>query len=301
MIRQIIATLILATLGLIHTRTATAQTTPNTFREGDTVCQTGLHPNSTVGLGSSQVAKTLFSDSCGLLRINLGPTFSSNLKVNNTTIDQTSNLTYKCLNGTPKYGSGIPAPTNYQTTGKNITLHLIPTNTNGANKANFVSYNAPLTKTYKANACGVIAIKKPLVPFTTTSTLSIANGTYSTPIYTFGDLPTGTAPVTRLLKRHHLRCQLSHPHPKRRKPFPHRHHHLPSGPAQKYSGHRAAHGSHQQTLRPIRNQRRSMRRFHHPQHPAHRWRSDDRGKQLRFSERPDCPGHCRLHRSRVEQ
>jgi hypothetical protein len=198
MLRQIILALMGGWWGLMNAPYASAQATPTTFRDGGTVYRTGLQPNSSVRveLGNSPVAKTIYSDACGMLKISLGSSFPSDLTVNNVPVGSaySSSLTYRCNNGMAQYSGPAPSA-NYITGDGKITLFVIPGNSNGANQASFVTYTAPLTKTFRANACGVLAIKKPNIPFTAASQLAIANGSYSTPRITFGDLPTAPAPI----------------------------------------------------------------------------------------------------------
>jgi hypothetical protein len=195
-----LATLALGFLGIsLTTNNAIAATT--TIRDTDTVYRTGLAPDSTVQveLVGTPITKTVFSDACGVLKVSLGDSFPTNLKVNGTTISPYINQGsqgYKCVGTTAQYAGTAPTAS-YRTSNASSTnnvLYVVPVSiTGGAKKASLITYSATVKKTLKANRCGVLTVRGTARdPFTATSRLTISND-YS-PI-TFGDIAVGTPPV----------------------------------------------------------------------------------------------------------
>jgi hypothetical protein len=203
MFRQLIAIITLGFLGLSVNDKALAQTAPTLYHDTDTVYKTGLPANSTVQveLSNNAISKDVYSDACGVIKLSLGDKFPADLKVNSTAISANATPTistkYKCVGTTAQYTGATPTGS-FKTTnpfGRSIKLYILPGSaTGGANQASLVTYSAPSQKTVKVNSCGVLAIKgSARSPLTAASSLTIGDGS---PI-TFGNLPTGNAPLCR--------------------------------------------------------------------------------------------------------
>jgi hypothetical protein len=129
-----------------------------TIRDTDTFYRTGLAPDSTVQveLAGTSIAKTVFSDVCSVLKVSLGDRFSTDLKVNGTTISPGSQG-YKCVSTTMLS----------------------------------VEYPSTVTKNWPVNACGFVTIDSPnrASGFSATDTVKI-NGTQ----YSVSAIPIATKP-----------------------------------------------------------------------------------------------------------
>jgi hypothetical protein len=202
--RTILAALCTNAIGLLAVPMAQAQTTPTRFKDINGIIYERGYPANTpisVEISGTPVTRIVYADACGIAKVSLKDLeqVPSDLKINGTAITSppASTRSYRCNKGTITYGGTGNTPTsNFQTKNQNweIALFLLPTSTNGPNKANTITYTANSRRWIKTDSCGVVTVKgNSRNPFLATTQITFG---VNFPI-TFGNLPTAEAPLCK--------------------------------------------------------------------------------------------------------